>query len=381
MLKFPGLSKINNLLLFSILISVILYFGREFFILVTFAGLFAMLMRPLSNKLEKRGIPRFLSSLISIVIIIVAISAIIMLLSAQVNNFVRDFPQIKSQFGEVTAKVNSWIIDHFDVNFNLQANNLRADASQLITNVTSVLTGMVKRTFTFVGSLFVVVILAFLFLQNRSKFKLFIIKLQKPDKMEETADIIETISQITYHYLGGRLLVVFIIAVLLTTGFLITGLKNAVFIGIIAALVAIIPYVGPLLGGLIPLLMSIVEGSLNQVIEVVAIVLLVNTIDHYFLEPYIVGGSVNINPFFTILSIIIGGVFWGIAGVILFLPLLAILKIIFESIEGLEPYAYLIGDNNKIYGGHVSLYSKIRSYLLCKGIIRSERRKDKGKAD
>lgn len=381
MLKFPGLSKINNLLLFSILISVILYFGREFFILVTFAGLFAMLMRPLSNKLEKRGIPRFLSSLISIVIIIVAISAIIMLLSAQVNNFVRDFPQIKSQFGEVTAKVNSWIIDHFDVNFNLQANNLRADASQLITNVTSVLTGMVKRTFTFVGSLFVVVILAFLFLQNRSKFKLFIIKLQKPDKMEETADIIETISQITYHYLGGRLLVVFIIAVLLTTGFLITGLKNAVFIGIIAALVAIIPYVGPLLGGLIPLLMSIVEGSLNQVIEVIAIVLLVNTIDHYFLEPYIVGGSVNINPFFTILSIIIGGVFWGIAGVILFLPLLAILKIIFESIEGLEPYAYLIGDNNKIYGGHVSLYSKIRSYLLCKGIIRSERRKDKGKAD
>ena len=90
--------------------------------------------------------------------------------------------------------------------------------------------------------------------------------------------------------------------------------------------------------------MSIIDGSFNQSIWVVIIILLVNVIDHYFIEPYVVGGSVNISPFFTIFVLILGGVVWGIAGIILFLPLSGILKIVFENVEGLQPYASLIGD-------------------------------------
>jgi predicted PurR-regulated permease PerM len=106
----------------------------------------------------------------------------------------------------------------------------------------------------------------------------------------------------------------------------------------------IIPYVGALIGGLVPLFISFIDGSLNQSVWVIIIVLLINLVDHYFIEPYVVGGSVNISPFFTIFVLILGGLVWGIAGIILFLPLSGILKIVFENVAGLQPYASLIGD-------------------------------------
>jgi predicted PurR-regulated permease PerM len=108
-----------------------------------------------------------------------------------------------------------------------------------------------------------------------------------------------------------------------------------------------IPYIGPVLGGFVPFFMAIIGGSFNQAIWVVVIIGLAQLFDNYFIEPYVVGGSVNISPFFTIFILILGGVVWGIAGVILFLPLLGILKIVFENVQGLEPYAYLIGDQKK----------------------------------
>jgi predicted PurR-regulated permease PerM len=109
----------------------------------------------------------------------------------------------------------------------------------------------------------------------------------------------------------------------------------------------IIPYVGVLIGGLVPLFISLIDGSFNQSFGVVIIILIVNTIDHYFIEPYIVGSSVNISPFFTIFVLILGGLIWGIAGIILFLPLSGILRIVFENVQGLQPYGSLIGDQRE----------------------------------
>jgi predicted PurR-regulated permease PerM len=171
--------------------------------------------------------------------------------------------------------------------------------------------------------------------------------LSREEKRSETDEVINKISKIAHHYLAGRILAVFIIGILYIIGFSIVGLKDGIILSALAALVTIIPYIGALLGGLIPFFMSVIDGSLNQSVWVVVIVLIVNVIDHYFIEPYVVGGSVSISPVFTILILILGGVVWGLAGIILFLPLLGILKIIFENVEGLAPYAYLIGDQKE----------------------------------
>ncbi|HEX7493755.1 MAG TPA: AI-2E family transporter, partial [Bacteroidales bacterium] len=194
------------------------------------------------------------------------------------------------------------------------------------------------------GSLLLVLVFIFLFLMQRNKYENFVVMLYKEEKRNEAKEMIEKISNVAQKYLTGRLVAACIMGILFLIGFSIIGLKNAVVLSLIVAIMTIIPYVGALIGGLIPFFISIIDGSFNQSIWVVIIILAVNVIDHYFIEPYVVGGSVNISPFFTIFVLILGGIIWGIAGIILFLPLSGIIKIVFENVESLQPYASLIGD-------------------------------------
>jgi predicted PurR-regulated permease PerM len=340
MLPHPGLERINKILLFVILTSIVLYFGRGFFVLISFAGLLAMLMTPVSNRLENRGVSRVISSLISVMIIVVIFSVVILLLAAQIGNIGKELPLILLRYEEIKLDLQRWVNDSLGVS----SQQLRVHASEVFNNAGSFLTNFIKNTITFIGSLFVVLVFIFLFLMQRTKYEKFVLMLYKEEKRNKAKDMIDRISQVAQQYLTGRLVAACIMGILFLIGFLIVGLKNSVILALIVAIMTIIPYVGALIGGLVPLFISMIDGSLNQSIWVVIIILAINTIDHYIIEPYVVGGSVNISPFFTIFVLILGGLIWGIPGIILFLPLSGIIKIVFENVEGLQPYASLIGD-------------------------------------
>jgi predicted PurR-regulated permease PerM len=343
MLRPLGLERINKILFFTILISIILYFGKELFVLITFSGFFAMLMTPVSNWLENKRISRVFSSLISILVILVIIWGIVMLLSAQLSNIGRELPQIESRLHDVVNEVQSWLSD----NLGVSTEKIKDHASDAIGTAGNLIKDMVKGIFTFVGRFILFLVFTFLFLLQRDKYERFIIMLSKKEERAETEEVLNKITKIAHHYLAGRVIAVFMIGILYIIGFSIIGLRDGVILSALAALVTIIPYIGALLGGLIPLFMSVINGSLEQSVWIVIIVLIVNAIDHYIIEPYVVGGSVSISPMFTILILILGGVVWGLAGIILFLPMLGILKIICENVEGLAPYAYLIGDQKE----------------------------------
>ena len=359
MLRPLPLERINKMLFFIILISIILHFGRDFLVLIAFAALLAMLMTPLSDRLEKHRINRIISSLLSVLIIVSVIAGVIMLLSAQIANINQDFPQIKSRVGEMSADVQLWISNTFGINMEQQVDKIKEDGSGMMSSAGGILTGMLTGTVTLIGSFLLVLVFTFLFLLQREKYENFVVMLYKNDRREEAKEIIEKISKIAQKYLAGRLISIVLLAIIYTIGFMIIGLKNAILLSAIAAVVTFIPYVGPFIGGLVPFFMAIVGGSFNQAAWVLVIVVVAQFIDNYLIEPYVVGGAVNISAFFTIFILILGGVVWGIAGVILFLPLLGIIKIIFENVEGLEPYAYLIGDQKdpSETGG---LWSKIK---------------------
>jgi predicted PurR-regulated permease PerM len=343
MLPHPGLARLNKILLFAILFSVVLYFGRGFFVLISFAGLLAMLMTPLSNKLENHGASRVISSVISVLIIVAVFSGAILLLSAQIGNIGKELPLILLRYEELKLDIQTWINDSLGVS----SQQLKVHASDVFKNAGSYLTELVKNTIVFIGGLFMVLVFIFLFLMQRNKYQNFVVMLYKEEKRNEAKEMIDKISKVAQQYLTGRLVAACIMGVLFLIGFLIIGLKNSIVLALIVAIMTIIPYVGVLIGGLAPLFISIIEGSLDQSIWVIIIILVVNTVDHYIIEPYVVGGSVNISPFFTIFVLILGGVVWGIPGIILFLPLSGILKIVFENVEGLEPYASLIGDQRE----------------------------------
>jgi predicted PurR-regulated permease PerM len=299
-----------------------------------------MLMTPLSNKIESYGFSRVISSLVSVLIIVALFTGVIFLLSAQIGNIGKELPLVMLRYEEIKLDIQTWIND----SLGISSQQLRVHASDAFNNAGSFLSNMVKGTINFIGSLFLVLVFIFLFLMQRTKYESFVVMLYKEEKRERAKEMIDKISGVAQQYLTGRLIAAMIMGVLFLIGFLIVGLKNAVVLSLIVAIMTIIPYVGALIGGLVPLFISVIDGSLNQSVWVVIIVLLVNLIDHYFIEPYVVGGSVNISPFFTIFVLILGGLVWGIAGIILFLPLSGILKIVLENVAGLQPYASLIGD-------------------------------------
>jgi predicted PurR-regulated permease PerM len=128
-------------------------------------------------------------------------------------------------------------------------------------------------------------------------------------------------------------------------GYLLLGIKHAILFGVLAALLNIIPYIGVLIGSLLPVMMAfITKDDIGYVFGAAGIAIVVQFIDNNFIAPYVIGSSVSINPLSAIIALLIGALVWGIAGMILSIPVTGMLKVAFDNIEGLKPYGYLLGE-------------------------------------
>ena len=146
-------------------------------------------------------------------------------------------------------------------------------------------------------------------------------------------------------YISGLVTVMIIVSLLNSLGLLIMGVKYAFFFGVFAAILTIIPYIGVLIGSLLPALFTLVEtGSVVNALVVVGIFAFVQFLEGNFITPYITGSKVSINPFAAIVALIIGGEIWGAVGMILSIPLIAILKVLFDAYTPTEPFGFLLAD-------------------------------------
>lgn len=346
-MKRLSISQINDNLLFFILLTVVLYFGRDILILTVFSIFLAMLMTPVSNKLESWGVSRVFSTLISVFLIVISIMAVLSLITAQIVTLTEDLPQIQKRLEEFITSIQGWVENQFGMSPEQQIKALKEQTKNTINSAGSYLTGIVTGIVTLFGGFMLVLVFTFLFLLHREKYENFFVLMYKDEKREDAKAIISKVSKIAQQYLSGRAISIIILTIFYTIGLLILGIKNAFLLSAIAAIVTFIPYVGPVIGGLLPIFMALVSNdSFGPALGVLIVISLAQLFDNYFIEPYVVGGNVNVSPFFTIFILIVGGLVWGIAGVILFLPLLGMIKIILDNVEGLYPYAYLIGDQN-----------------------------------
>jgi predicted PurR-regulated permease PerM len=151
-------------------------------------------------------------------------------------------------------------------------------------------------------------------------------------------------------YIGGRVLAIIILAVLNSIGLLILGIKYAILLGTIAAVFTFIPYVGTIIGGVFAAATALITKSPGSALAVIALLAFIQLLDDYLVEPYVVGAKVHLGPLAIIVVLVIGGLLWGVAGMILFIPLLAIAKIVFDHVPALQPYGYLVGDDENNSG-------------------------------
>ncbi|MBX9853869.1 MAG: AI-2E family transporter [Cytophagaceae bacterium] len=339
--------KASALLLFIILFFTGLYFARNFLIPVVFAVLLAMLLLPLCKWLEKR-LPRILSILICILLIISIVAGIIFLFYSQVVNFANDFEEVKEKLNEKLSTVQDYIESKTNVPAKEQMSWVKEKFSTFLNSsgsfVKSILMAFTEGVVTF-G---LILIYIFFFLLYRERFKNFILRLFTQEHHEKVEYVINNTKDLILKYLSGLLIALTILSVMNAIGLLALGIKQAIFLGFLAGYLNIIPYVGTLVGSIFPIIMALLfKDSMFYVIGVIAVFLFNQFIDNNITTPNVVGSHVQVNPLATIMSIIIGGIVWGIPGMILFIPLAGIFKIVCDNVDELKPIGYLMGENEK----------------------------------
>ena len=336
--------RVNQYLFFIVLLIVVMYFGRAFLIPLFFGALLAMLMAPVCRRLDGWGLNRTLSTLACILILVIVIAGIGFIISTQISTFAENMSQIQTKGKELLQQAQGYIEEQIGmspqeqekvVKEQTQKSNQQGPGmgAKILNAITSTLTGLVLS-----------LVIAFLMIYNKEQFETFFVRLYDDKDAEKVKTVVGQIGQVSQKYLTGRAISVLIIATMYSIGLLIIGIKNAVFLAGIAALLTVIPYVGTVLGGLFPVFMAFLTEDVQTALWAGVVMVVIQTIDNYFIEPNVVGGEVNLNALWSILSILAGGMIWGVAGMIMFLPLFGIIKIICDHVTPLKPVGYLLGE-------------------------------------
>ncbi|CAN5262442.1 AI-2E family transporter [soil metagenome] len=339
------LSKTNTILLFTFLVIIGLYYGSGFFIPLTFAIFFSMLIVPVSNFIENKwGAGRITSSLISTLILFLVIGLVIYFLFRQLGVFLTDLIDSKDEIRDYISMGQKQLKDSTGFSIYQQEEALRERLGFIFEILQTVISNFLAGLTGMLMSFMLVLIYVLLLLINRDKFVDFLMMYVPEHKKEKANNILSKTQKVAYKYLWGRIQVMLILGVMYTILFFAYDLEHAPLLIIFGVIITIIPYIGPLVSGILPVLFMIIfGGSTSVVISFTILVLIIQLIESYVVEPLIIGSEVHQSPLFVIIAIILGGALWGLAGMILFVPIFGILKIIFDNNKELKPIGFLIG--------------------------------------
>ena len=342
--RFPRSMRLSFLLVSLILIMYVIIQAKQFLYPLAFGFLLAYLLYPAVNFLEKHDVPRILSIIIGLVVVLAIIYGAGFFIFRRIGTLVEDIPSLKKQ---ALDNVDSFV-QSIQITFGIKENKLEVFLRDSVSGMFQTGSQGFKQMFVHTtGTLIKILLLpvyVFLFLYYRTKFSYFILKIVRDDKRLVTINILREISTVASRYMGGIFIVAACLCIMNSIGFSVIGLKYPIFMGIVAAIFSFIPYFGTLIGYTIPFSFSLL--TMNSPIFAVAIVVqyfIVHLIENNLLTPNIVGDKLKINPFFIIVGLIGAAMVWGVPGMMVIVPVLAIAKIIFENIESLQPFAYLLG--------------------------------------
>lgn len=340
----PFYERLALTLLGFLALGYLIVVGKDILDPLIFGFIFAILLLPVSNYLEKKlRLPRSMSSLVSILLLVALVGGILYLVGSQISNLANDWPMLKSQVSQSIHDLQSWVQSAFHINAAKQLKYVD-DASKKImesgTDVVSTAFGAISSLMIFY--VFIMIFTFFILLYRRLLLR-FIIWVFRDENSEVVMDIVVNVQSIMRQYILGLLLEMFIVASVAITAFLLVGIKYAALLGIIVGLFNIIPYIGIFTALLLSTIITFATGNIGKTVTVAVSVIVIHAVDANFLLPTIVGSKVRLNALISFIGIILGEMIWGLSGMFLSIPVIAIFKIIFDRIESLKPWGYLLG--------------------------------------
>lgn len=333
-------SVIKKLLLLFLIVAG-LYFGKVFLMPLCFGAVLATLFLPLSNWLQHRKIPKFIAVIVCLLTIILVLGGLLSLFGWKISGLIKDVELLKQRAIDSGIQLQTYIFNRFGVSAEEQLQILKKEQPSYA-NLMQSMAGTVSGFF---GNLVLVYIYFIFLLYYRSHIKQFLLKLSTEKNKPEMEKIIQTTTKVSQQYLLGLFKMIVCLWIMYGIGFSILGVEDAIFFAILCGFLEIVPYVGNIIGTVLTVFVAALHGANIELMGgIIVVYSIVQTIQGWLLEPIILGPQVKINPLFTIFALVIGQLLWGVSGIVLAIPLTAILKIIFDHIEPLKPYGFLVGE-------------------------------------
>ncbi|STX28536.1 transporter, permease [Legionella beliardensis] len=311
------------------------------------AFILALALKPFASLLEKYKIPRLLSTIISVSLLIIILFALVLFFQAQVRSIDFELTNFSQNITGIPAKIQNWITTILGVNQEQQQSILMEAFTTAVKNSTVLINRTMSFTASVLTAFLIFTIVLFFLLYYRKNLVLFLFKVTDSKNHATLRRILKRVQSVVVNYIVGLFLVIVIVGVLNILGLWFLGIEHAVLFGVMAAVLTLIPYIGIFIGSLLPAIFALLsKGSIWYALGVILIFMFVQFLEGNFLTPNIVGNQVSVNPFAAVLGLTVGGLLLGITGIMLALPILAIIKVICDEIKTLKPIGYLIGNFN-----------------------------------
>jgi len=344
-MKLPFYAKASLLSVGIVAFVAILYVAQDIIVPLIFGTIIAVLLHPVVAFFERKKVNRIIAISIALLLAIILIAALAVLIFSQLSRFSESWPALVEKFTSLFNQTIHWAPGYFDISPD-KINSWLSDTKDQIINSSSVVIG---QTILSVGNtvvvLFVIPVYIFLILFYQPLLLDFIYKVFSSDKQSQVAEIVTQTKGVIQRYLIGLFIEMVLVAILNSIGLLILGIEYAFLIGILGALLNLIPYIGGVIAVAIPIMIALVtKESPLFALYVTAIYIFIQLIDNNYIVPKIVASKVRINALVSIVVVLVGGALWGVAGMFLSIPLVAIVKVICDRIESLKPFGFLLGD-------------------------------------
>lgn len=357
----------------------ILILAKAILIPLSIALLISFILFPLAKRLEKMRIHTVIAAFLSIFTMLFIIGGVIYFFSSQIIGLSNEFTDFKDRIILLFAEVTLFFNNNVSFVPNLEKNELIDRIQAWISQSTgSLVSKTVSNTATFFVGLLATFVFTFLILLYRKGFTIAFSQFAREENRPRVRNMFKSVQQVGQKYLVGMVLLTIIIGLANSIGLLIIGIENPFLFGFLGATLAIVPYIGTYLGAIIPILYALMsDDSPWKAIAVGILFWVVQLVTDNFLSPKVVGGSLKINALAAILSLLIGAAVWGIAGMILFLPFVAMLKVVCEEFDELKPIAQIIGnqDYKKKENGEKSIGKMMKRLKNLSSIIQGAKKR------
>jgi len=342
--QYPAIVKATFFLLFLILFFYGINEAYDFLAPILLAVLFAYLLYPFVDFLERKKVPRILAIASGIILFLIIITGILFIIIKQVEGILSDFPALKKQAHLNIEQLTHYVQTKFGIESYKQELWLKENVSAMFETGSKFLNNTFSATTATIFKMLILPVFIFYLLFYRDHFRDFVLKVVPENKRHVARAIMMKTSRMTVNYMSGVFIVVVILSILNTAGLSIVGIKYAATFGIISALFNFIPYFGNWIGAFFPFMFALLTGDTpNLALGVLIYYAIVQFFEHNVLTPNITGGYVKLNPLVTIIGIIIAGMVWGIIGMFIIIPFMATVKIVLDYFEPTQPYGFLIG--------------------------------------